>query len=240
MRAVLSENAARHAVRVLRLREGDALTLFDGKGGEYEARIASCGRDEVSVEVSGWLDRECESPLDITLVQALQSGDKMDLTVQKAVELGVARVVPVMSQRGVVRLAGERAERRVAHWQAVAVSACEQCGRNHVPRVAALSDLRQWLGRPPGDERRIMRLMLDPRSLCTLADLPKLDADSRIELLVGAEGGLSPEEMDLAERAGFTGIRLGPRILRTETAGLAVLAAIQCLWGDFNAGASHV
>jgi len=237
-RVDLSESAARHAARVLRLKEDDCLTLFDGAGGEYVARIARVGRDNVAVEVMQWSDVECESPIDITLIQALQSGEKMDLTVQKAVELGVRRIVPVASQRSVVRLEGDRAQRRVAHWRAVAASACEQCGRNRVPEVSALEGLRPWLARPASGGT--LRLMLDPRSVNTLGSLPRPQTDSGIELLIGAEGGLSPDEMDLAVRAGFVGVRLGPRVLRTETAGLAALAAIQCLWGDFRGEADHV
>ena len=239
VRVDLSESAARHAARVLRLKEGDCLTVFDGSGGECAARIARVGRDTVAVDVMQWSDVERESPIDITLVQALQSGEKMDLTVQKAVELGVRRIVPVTSQRSVVRLEGERAQRRVAHWQAVAVSACEQCGRNRVPEVCDLVGLRQWLARPAsGDET--VRVLLDPRSLDTLDSLNPPRDGGRVELLIGAEGGLSPEETELALRAGFNGVRMGPRVLRTETAGLAALAVMQCLWGDFRGDAGDV
>ncbi len=228
----LSESAARHAARVLRLREGDALILFDGRGGEFLARIARCGRDEVVAEMQTWRDRECESPLEITLVQALQAGEKMDLTVQKAVELGAQRIVPVASQRSVVRLEGDRARRRVEHWRAVAASACEQCGRNRVPEISELESLRQWLGRP--FDHSALRLMLDPRSDNTLQTLVRPTGGLRVELLIGPEGGFAPEEEAMAVKAGFAGIRLGPRVLRTETAGLAALAAIQCLWGDLG------
>ena len=238
-RVDLSESAARHAVRVLRLRENDGLTLFDGTGGEVSARIVHIARDAVVAEAMQRIDLECESPIDITLVQALQSGEKMDLTVQKAVELGVKRIVPVTSQRSVVRLEGERAQRRVAHWQAVAVSACEQCGRNRVPEVCDLVGLRQWLAHPAPDGE-IVRVLLDPRSNNTLGSLNRPRAGERVELLIGAEGGLSPEEIELALQAGFNGVRLGPRVLRTETAGLAALAVIQCLWGDFRGDAGDV
>ena len=235
----LCESAARHAVRVLRLREGDALTLFDGRGGEYAARISRSGRDAVCVDVLQWRDSECESPVDVTLVQALQAGEKMDFTVQKAVELGVGRIVPVAAQRSVVRLEGDRARKRVAHWQAVAVSACEQCGRNRVPQIDELVSLQQWL-RLPVAGMEVLRVTLDPRATQTFDTMPRTGEDARIELLIGAEGGLSPEEMELARQAGYRGVRLGPRVLRTETAGLAALAAIQCLWGDFKGEASHV
>jgi 16S rRNA (uracil1498-N3)-methyltransferase len=233
----LPENAARHACRVLRLRAGDALVLFDGAGGEYAARINEVARERVSVEVLQWRDSECEAPIPITLVQALQAGEKMDMTVQKAVELGVARIVPVSSKRSVVRLDGERALRRVEHWRGVAVSACEQCGRNRVPEVTALAGLGRWLGQPAA--AGVLRLMLAPGAAQTLNCLAPPGVGG-LELLIGAEGGLAPDEIEMACAAGYVGIRLGPRILRTETAGLAALAAIQCLWGDFNKGAGHV
>jgi 16S rRNA (uracil1498-N3)-methyltransferase len=234
----LSPDAARHAARVLRLGPGDALTLFDGTGGEYACRIHSRDRDTVTTEVLSWHDVERESPVDLTLVQALQAGEKMDLTVQKAVELGAGRIVPVATRRSVVRLDGERAAKRVAHWRAVAVSACEQCGRNRVPEIADLIDLPRWLALPQTGVKPL-RLMLDPEASLALDALPRPGAATRVELLIGAEGGLTSEEAKLSLAAGFVAVRLGPRVLRTETAGLAALAAIQCLWGDFRAGAAH-
>jgi len=229
----LPENAARHAARVLRLVAGDAITLFDGRGGEYGAHIVSVRKDEVAAEVGERRPVERESPLHILLTQALQSGDKMDLTVQKAVELGVAAIQPVGSRRSVVRLDGERALRRVEHWRGVAASACEQCGRNRVPDVAPLEPLERWLAKPATAP---LRLMLAPQAALTLPDLPPARS---LELLIGAEGGLDPQEVAMAEAAGFVGVRLGPRVLRTETAGLAAVAAIQTLWGDFK-GDDHV
>lgn len=235
----LPENAARHACRVLRLRAGDSLILFDGRGGEYVSCINRVERERVAVDLLEWRDAECESPIEMTLIQALQSGEKMDLTIQKAVELGVAKVLPVVSRRSVVRLEGERAARREAHWRGVVVAACEQCGRNRVPEVAALEGLERWLAKPPTD-LQVVRLMLAPGSALTLNALPRPLPGTRIELLIGAEGGLAPEEMALAQQAGFIAVRLGPRILRTETAGLAALAAMQCLWGDFGQEVGHV
>ena len=234
----LPENAARHACRVLRLRVGDELTLFDGSGGEYAARIGEVARERVSVEVLQWRDVECEAPIRLTLVQALQAGEKMDMTMQKAVELGVSRIVPVASRRSVVRLDGERALRRLEHWRGVVTSACEQCGRNQVPEVVPLVGLDRWLGQPAGDGA--LRLMLAPGAAQTLNDMAPPLPGGDIELLIGAEGGLAPEEVAMAGAVGYRAIRLGPRILRTETAGLAALAAIECLWGDFGKGASHV
>ena len=234
----LPENAARHAGRVLRLRAGDKIVLFDGKGGEYSARIAAVERSNVAADVLDWHDVDREAPIGVTLVQALQSGDKMDMTIQKAVELGAVGVVPVASRRSVLRLDGERAAKRVEHWRGVAVAACEQSGRNRVPEIAGLETLDRWLNRPK--PANVMRLMLAPGADATLAALPRPSSEMRIELLIGAEGGLAPEELEKAVHAGFVGIRLGPRILRTETAGLAALAAMQCLWGDFGEGEGHV
>jgi 16S rRNA (uracil1498-N3)-methyltransferase len=226
----LPEPVARHAVRVLRLPPGAPLVLFDGRGGEYPAHIERIERDRVYAELAAWQDIERESSLAVTLVQALQAGDKMDFTIQKAVELGVRDIVPVESRRSVLRLSGERAAKRVAHWQGVVASACEQCGRNQVPLVAPLEKLENWLARPAGG---VLRLMLAPDAGQTLADIEPAGA---VQLLIGAEGGLDPQEMIAAQQAGFQAVRLGPRVLRTETAGLAVLAALQALWGDFRGG----
>jgi 16S rRNA (uracil1498-N3)-methyltransferase len=227
----LPEPVARHAVRVLRLPPGAPMILFDGRGGQYLAHIERIERDRVYAELAGWQDVECESPLSITLVQALQAGDKMDFTIQKAVELGVRDFVPVESRRSVLRLAGERAAKRVAHWQGVVASACEQCGRNQVPLVAPVEKLENWLARPVAEGT--LRLMLAPDAEMSFASIRPTGP---VQLLIGAEGGLDPQEMLAAEQAGFQAVRLGPRVLRTETAGLAALAALQVLWGDFREG----
>ncbi|MGB4065261.1 MAG: 16S rRNA (uracil(1498)-N(3))-methyltransferase [Azonexus sp.] len=224
----LPEPVARHAVRVLRLPPGAPMILFDGRGGEYPAHIERIERDRVMAVLGAWKAVERESPLAITLVQALQAGDKMDFTIQKAVELGVRHIVPVESRRSVLRLAGERAGKRVAHWQGVVASACEQCGRNQVPVVAPLEKLENWLARPA---HGAMRLMLAPDAEQTLASIRPA---GEVQLLIGAEGGLDPQEMIAAQSAGFQAVSMGPRILRTETAGLAALAAMQVLWGDFR------
>jgi 16S rRNA (uracil1498-N3)-methyltransferase len=224
----LPEPVARHAVRVLRLPPGAPMVLFDGRGGEYPAHIERIERDRVMAVLASWNDVERESPLAITLVQSLQAGDKMDFTIQKAVELGVRDIVPVESRRSVLRLAGERAGKRVAHWQGVVASACEQCGRNQVPLVAPLEKLENWLARPA---HGALRLMLAPDGEQALADITPA---KEVQLLIGAEGGLDPQEVIAAKSAGFQAVRMGPRILRTETAGLAALAAMQALWGDFR------
>lgn len=226
----LPEPVARHAVRVLRLQPGAAIVLFDGRGGEYEARIERIEKDRVVAALGAWRDVERESGLVVTLIQAVQAGEKMDYTVQKAVELGVSHIVPVDSRRSVTRLTGERAARRVAHWQGVAAAACEQCGRNQVPQLAPLERLENWLARPANG---MLRLILAHDAEQALVDLPPV---SNVQMLIGAEGGLDPQEIVAAQQVGFRAVRMGPRILRTETAGLAALAAMQALWGDFRGG----
>lgn len=206
------------------------MVLFDGRGGEYPARIERIEKNRVFAELADWHDVERESPLAVTLVQALQAGDKMDFTIQKAVELGVRDIVPVESRRSVLKLAGERAGKRVAHWQGVAASACEQCGRNQVPLVAPLERLDHWLAKPAAG---VLRLMLAPDAENTLSDIAPA---TNVQLLIGAEGGLDPQEVLAARQSGFQAVRLGPRVLRTETAGLAALAVLQALWGDFRGG----
>ena len=224
----LPEPVARHAVRVLRLPPGAPMVLFDGRGGEYLAHIERIEKNRVFAELADWRDVERESRLAVTLVQALQAGDKMDFTIQKAVELGVRAIVPVESRRSVLKLAGERAGKRVAHWQGVAAAACEQCGRNQVPLVAPLSRLDQWLARPAPEG---LRLLLAPDAAVSLHAIPR---QTSIQLLIGAEGGLDPQEIAAATQVGFQAVRLGPRVLRTETAGLAAIAALQTLWGDWG------
>lgn len=227
----LHPDAAHHAVRVLRLAVGEPVVLFDGLGGEFEARITRIDRGDVSVKTGAHLDVERESPLHIRLVQGLSSGDRMDITLQKAVELGVAAIQPVATERSVVKLKDERAQRRVEHWQNLVISACEQCGRNRVPEVLPLMSLPDWLAqldmRAPDDEAR---LLLSPAATVPLKALSPVP---RMTLLIGPEGGLSPAETQLAQSRGFKPVRLGPRILRTETAALATLSAIQAIWGDF-------
>lgn len=227
-RLALPDEVARHAVRVLRMPPGANLVLFDGRGGEYLATIERIDKEKVSVSLGAWQDVERESPLQIRLVQALQAADKMDYTLQKAVELGVTQVQPVGSRRSVTRLEGDRAAKRVAHWQGVVASACEQTGRNRVPPVAPIVPLVNWLGQP-SDAR--LRLILAPGAETSLSALPPAAA---VDLLVGAEGGLDPEEVAMARQMGFQAVSLGPRILRTETAGLAALAVLQALWGDLQ------
>ena len=225
----LPEGPAHHAARVLRLRTGDELMVFNGEGGEFAARIERADARAVAVSVGAWRNIERESALAVTLVQGLAAGDRMDYAIQKAVELGVAAVQPVMTERSIARLDAARAEKRVGHWQQIAISACEQCGRNRIAPVLPLRDLDAWLRQP---SRASLRLLLAPTAEATLTALPR--PTGAIECLVGPEGGLAPEEAAAALRVGFTAVRLGPRILRSETAASAALGALNTLWGDWR------
>ena len=221
----LPDRAARH-VAVLRLGGGDAITLFDGQGGEFAAELTRVSSKHVRVRVVSKLSLERESPLRILLAQCISSGDRMDTTMQKSTELGVSSIVPVASERSVVRLSGDRAQKRVAHWRNVVIAACEQCGRNRIPEVLEIAQLSDLLG---SAERDGLRLLLAPDGERKLAGLKP---PSGVTLLVGPEGGLTASERQSAERAGFIPVRFGPRVLRTETAPLAAIAAMQTLWGD--------
>jgi 16S rRNA (uracil1498-N3)-methyltransferase len=227
----LPPQQARHALRVLRLRTGAPVTLFNGDGAEYAAVVIEASRERCALKVTGREAMDREAPLAVTLAQAVSGGERMDYTIQKAVELGVTAVQPLESRLSVVRLSLERAKTRVAHWQAVAIAACEQCGRNRVPQVLPLARLDPFLAArgPARDGER--RLLLTPRSARGLRELDR--PPGAIVLLAGPEGGFSPEEERGAERLGFLPVRLGPRVLRTETAAVAALAAMQALWGDF-------
>ena len=224
----LAPEAAQHVSKALRLKAGDALTVFDGRGGEFEAVIQRVDRERVEVKVGAGRDVERESALSIGLVQGLPEADKMDWIIQKAVELGVAWIQPLMCDRSVVRLSGERAARREAHWRRVAVAACEQSGRNRIPEVRPTLPFQGWIAEATG----IARWMLHPEG-SPLASHAR--PDSAFELLVGPEGGLSDREDELALARGCEPLALGPRVLRTETAPIAALAAIHALWGDFSA-----
>jgi len=224
----LPGDAANHIGRALRLRAGDALVVFDGRGGEYEAQILRIDRDRVEVKTGAFRAIERESPLAAGLVQGLPEADKMDWILQKSVELGVAWIQPVVCERSVVRLSGERAARREAHWQRVVIAACEQTGRNVVPEVRPTAAFRDWAAQPA----QALRWMLAPQAQEPLASQPP--PGGPVELLIGPEGGLSERETDIAATIGFRALSLGPRVLRTETAALVALAAMQSLWGDFH------
>ena len=230
--ATLDEGPSRHLARVLRMRPGDVITLFDGEGGEYRAAIRTLERDSVRVRIEAHAPIERESALRVGLAQVVSAGERMDLTMQKAVELGAVWIQPLLSSRGKVRLGDERADKRVLHWQRVAIAACEQCGRNRVPVVHPVLDLADWLGRLGDAQRGMLRgIVLAPGAALRLSQAGPLAGE--VALLAGAESGFAGEEVALVERMGFVAVRLGPRVLRTETAGLAALAAMQALWGDF-------
>lgn len=220
----LPPHVERH-VTALRLPPGADITLFNGEGGEYGARLERIGRAGTWAKVGAFRDAGRESPLSITLVLGVSAGDRMDVAIQKSTELGVTAIQPVSVERSIVRLSDERAERRLAHWQAVAAAACEQCGRNRVPEVRRLMPLNDFLDAPPPGAR----LMLSPQGERGLRELQR---DEAVTLLVGPEGGFAPYERERAIRQGFEAVRFGPRVLRTETAPLAVIAALQALWGD--------
>ena len=236
----LPANVAHHAARVLRLEQGDEITLFNGNGGEFSAIIARISKSGTMVEVAEQFDIERESPLNITLVQAVCASEKMDWIMQKGVELGVSRIQPIVTKRSMVKLAGERADKRVRHWQQIVISACEQCGRNHVPQVLPLLSLPDWLDGQMIEWRNLCHgtphnlcFMLSPTAEKSLCDFPKVTQVAALTLLVGPEGGFAPEEEAAALVIGFVPLRLGERILRTETAALAAVAAMQALWGDY-------
>ena len=223
---VLPDEAAHHAMRVLRLRYGESVHIFDGEGAEFTAVLTEMG-GKPGVLLGERVTGSREAPLAVTLVQALAVADKMDWIVQKAVEIGVSRVQPVDAERSVLRLAGERGAKRVEHWRQVAVSAAEQCGRARLCEVGEVRSLPQWLAQGSGGARWI----LTPEGGTPLSAMPRPDAG--VSLLVGPEGGWSEKEVAAALAAGCQPVRLGPRVLRTETAGVAAVAAMMALWGDF-------
>jgi 16S rRNA (uracil1498-N3)-methyltransferase len=227
-RVSLPPDAAHHAIRVLRMKEGDGLALFDGAGNEFMAKVLRMDKQSLTAIIEAPQANDRESPLRIVLAQGISSGDRMDYTLQKAVELGVTEILPVATERSVVKLSGERMAKRVVHWQNVVISACEQCGRSTVPEVHAVNDFADWLAL---ETEAASRIVLVPGAKQRLADLPR--PQGRIVLLAGPEGGLTQDELSSAqELRGFVPVRLGPRILRTETAALAAIAGMQTLWGD--------
>lgn len=224
----LEPSAANHLAGVLRLGVGAALTLFNGQGGEYAATIQAIDRRRVRVAVGEHHARELESALEITLAQGIAKGERMDYAIQKATELGVTRIVPLITERTNVRLAPERWEKKRQHWRGVIIAACEQCGRNRLPTLAPPCGLSDWLTQ----DQSALRLALDPRSAQGLASIDALPAS--VSLLVGPEGGLSADELRHAQQNGWRGLRLGSRVLRSETAGLVGLALLQARWGDLG------
>jgi 16S rRNA (uracil1498-N3)-methyltransferase len=227
-RLALPDSAAAHLIRVLRLGVGDACVLFNGDGHDHDARIVAADKRGAEVEIIATREVDNESPLRIVLVQGIARGEKMDWILQKATELGVAAFVPVNSDRSEVKLDGERAGKRLAHWQSVVVSACEQSWRPRVPEVSPPQALASALATLPSES---LRCMLDPDAHNDIATIAPPDGRS-VVLAIGPEGGWSPRDRAVLADAGFIGLRLGPRILRTETAGIAAIAALQARFGD--------
>ncbi|MBT8121128.1 MAG: 16S rRNA (uracil(1498)-N(3))-methyltransferase [Gammaproteobacteria bacterium] len=225
----VSGQTAHHVTHVLRLRERATLRVFNGDGNEYAATFTGKGRGEITLEIGAALDTLPESGLAIRLAQGIARNDRMDLILQKSVELGVSEIQPLWMQRSQSHLRGERLDKRIRHWQGVISSACEQCGRATLPTLQPPLACPDWLA---GNHNSGLGLMLQPDSQTVLADLA--NPHGTITLLVGPEGGMNGEEKAQAGAAGFTGVRLGARILRTETAALAALSGIQTLWGDFR------
>jgi len=223
----LPEAAAHHATRVLRLAVGDALTLFGGTGGEYAATIARIDKRGAAVRIDGYAPVEREAALAITLAQAVAAGDAMDFAVRKATELGVTAIQPLVTARSAALPSGERGGKRHAHWRQIAIAACEQCGRNRLPDVLAPQPLAEWLRGWHG-----AGIVFAPEAERGLASLPPPAAP--VALLIGPEGGLAPDEVVAALRSGFAAARMGPRVLRAETATVAALSAVHALWGDFR------
>ncbi|HEY0666164.1 MAG TPA: 16S rRNA (uracil(1498)-N(3))-methyltransferase [Gallionella sp.] len=226
----LPPEAAHHAARVLRLREGTAVQLFDGIGNERHGVITGLSGKRVVIGGITAVEADRESPLKMLLAQALSSSEKMDWVIQKATELGVAEIQPLDTERSVARLSVERAAKRLEHWQQVAISACEQCGRNTLPHIHAPLDIMTWLQQTKLQTET--RLILLPQGAASLHTQPR--PAGRVTLLIGAEGGFTQAESDSALLCGFAPIRMGARVLRTETAAIAGLAALQALWGDFQ------
>ncbi len=225
---VVRGDRAHYISRVLRLRSDDVLILFDGSGAEFPALIRSLARDRVDVSITDRIERSAESPLAVTLLQGISRGERMDFVIQKATEVGVTRIIPVRTEFSVVRLDEKRAAKRLLHWRSVAASACEQCGRNRLPDIDLPASLPALLG--DFRQRAATKLILKPDADQTLGSA-RID-DNKVVVLIGPEGGFSDTEYDNATAAGFSAVRCGPRILRTETAAVAVLAALQALHGD--------
>jgi 16S rRNA (uracil1498-N3)-methyltransferase len=224
---VLETGPSLHLSRALRMKVGDALVLFNGRGGQYPATISAIDRKAVVVASAEQEALECESPLHLQLGIAVSRGERMDWVVQKATELGVSCIAPLVSERTEVRLGAERGEKKLRHWQQIATSACEQCGRNRLPQILAPQSLAGWLQDVQADLRLVLHHTAVTRD-------PGPAPPRSVALLVGPEGGLSEEEIRAAEGAGFASLQLGPRVLRTETAPLAAIAILQARWGDMG------
>ncbi len=223
----LDEDNGHYVRTVLRLKKDTDIILFNGNGGEYLGSISEVSRKAVLIDIKQWIERNVESPLIVTLGLGISRGDRMDFTVQKAVELGVNHITPLLTEHCVVQLKGEKRPQRLLHWQKIAQHAAEQSGRTLVPPLMDIHHLQHWVGQQQG-----LKVFLDPYATTSLAELSPING--QVTLLTGPEGGFTDQERELAKAAGFIPVSMGKRILRTETASLAALAAVQMLWGDFT------
>lgn len=224
----LTNSAANHVGKVLRMRPEEPLILFDGEGNAFQGRVESVSKKTVAVFLENKLNNPVESPLNIHLGQSLSRGERMDYAIQKATEMGVTEITPLFSERCEVKLSRERQEKRIRHWQQVAISACEQCGRNRVPVIYAAMSVDEWMAQQATD----LKFVLHHR---TERKLEGYDKPASASLLVGPEGGLTADEIQRAETTGFNALALGPRVLRTETAPVSAITLMQYLWGDLGA-----
>ncbi|MUJ27073.1 16S rRNA (uracil(1498)-N(3))-methyltransferase [Aliivibrio fischeri] len=224
----LSDDAANHVGRVMRMKEGESVLLFDGSGSEFPAVITSASKKSVEVEITERIERSSESPLNLHLGQVVSRGDKMEFTIQKSVELGVNVITPLISERCGVKLNKERFEKKLDQWQKIAIAACEQCGRNTVPEIRPIMSLEEWCA----EEYDGLKLNLHPRAKYSINTLP--EPVTNVRLLIGPEGGLSSDEISMTEQYQFEETLLGPRVLRTETAALTAITALQVRFGDLG------
>ncbi|MGR9086823.1 MAG: 16S rRNA (uracil(1498)-N(3))-methyltransferase [Gammaproteobacteria bacterium] len=225
----LDDDSAHYVRTVLRLKKDSEIVVFNGEGGEYLSVLLEVSRSRVLIHLRQWLERSVESPLRVILGLGISRGDRMDWSVQKAVELGVNRITPIQTERCLVQFKGEKKSQRFLHWQRIIQHAAEQSGRTRLPDLLPIEPIHEWLSRQQG-----LKVFLDPYAKASLADLKPVD--EQVTLLTGPEGGFSEQERTFAEAAGFIPVRMGSRILRTETASLAALSAVQILWGDFGSG----
>ena len=225
----LSEDGANHVGRVLRMQPGDQLELFDGSNHIYQAAINAVTKKSVNVDILNRQLDDRESPLAIHLGQVISRGERMEFTIQKSVELGVNVITPLWSERCGVKLDGERMEKKIQQWQKIAIAACEQCGRNIIPEIRPLMKLQQWCAEPDD----ALKLNLHPRASYSIRTLPPIPK-AGVRLLIGSEGGLSPQEIAQTEEHGFVEVLLGKRVLRTETAAMAAITALQVCFGDLG------
>jgi len=225
----LDEQATHHLARVLRAQAGESLVVFNGEGGEYTASILHVDKKKVTVQIENFIDRDVESPLSLCLAQGISRGEKMDYTIQKAVELGVTEIVPILTERCTVKLDAERKVKKAEHWQSIMINACEQSGRTKIPHLLPPIEFNRWLP----TTKNAQGFVLAPTATMPLEKI-NLKKESKVVLLIGPEGGLSAGELQQASMAGFLPLNLGPRILRTETAAVAALTALQCYFGDLS------